>query len=205
MKFLLLIPLVVLLLRILRGVWSNRNIEKPEILSTIRIGPIERREVAPMLTANVLTSGSQNEALNAWFSQLAGYIFWENTTQKSIKMTAPVSTTASKTIAMTAPVAATKTWDTYKISFMVPRSYTMDTVPTPTNPNIFFEEVPATYYYVRSFEGRAWEHRAQKQLTRFKAALEQYDLTTDGNFILNQYNDPRTPPRMRTNERWGKE
>lgn len=115
-------------------------------------------------------------------------------------MTAPVG--ASKTIAMTAPVASQTVGDQYRVSFMMPSQYTLDTLPKPNNDNIRFEQLPAQRFYVWRFGWRANEARAQQQLLKFTQALTDQSIVTTATPILNQYNDPRTMPRMRKNEWW---
>jgi hypothetical protein len=67
-------------------------------------------------------------------------------------MTAPVALSKSYTsIAMTAPVAAQQVGDTYRISFMMPSKYTLNTLPNPNNTNISFVEIPPKKYYVWKF------------------------------------------------------
>jgi len=120
-------------------------------------------------------------------------------------MTAPVALEKnddSTAIAMTAPVALQEDGAQYRVSFMMPSSFTLDTLPKPTNNNISFVEVPSKKYYVWKFSGRATESRATKQLELFQKSLKDQSLQGKQNPILNQYNDPWTIPFMRTNEWW---
>ena len=89
-------------------------------------------------------------------------------------MTAPVASSKSEPIAMTAPVGSEKVGEQYRISFTMPSSYTLETLPQPLNPNVKFEQIPATSYYVWKFSGFANGDRGEKQLELFqKALLEQ--------------------------------
>lgn len=115
-------------------------------------------------------------------------------------MTAPVAT--SKSIAMTAPVATEKRDSQYRVSFMMPSSYTLDTLPKPNNTNIRFDQLPEQQYYVWKFGRWANEQRAAAQLEKFQEALTAQGIVTTATPILNQYNDPWTMPRLRTNEWW---
>ena len=103
---------------------------------------------------------------------------------------------------MTAPVGTEKEGDTYRITFTMPSKYTLETLPTPNNPNITFVEIPAKKYYVWKFTRYANEDRANKELSKFQNALKAQNIKADTTAILNQYNDPWTIPFMRTNERW---
>ncbi|MBP7848369.1 heme-binding protein [Patescibacteria group bacterium] len=84
----------------------------------------------------------------------------------------------------------------------MPKSYTLATLPKPVNNNISFIEIPAKKYYVMKFSGYANEARANKKLEKFLQLLQENNITTTAAPILNQYNDPRTIPFMRTNEWW---
>lgn len=197
---------------LLLGVWfawsyfGTKNIEKPTIVSsTLLTWGIELREIAPMIQASVLVTWNQNVAINKWFRQLADYIFGWNINKQPVAMTTPVSITETKdntNIAMTAPVALQEEGGKYRVSFMMPSSFTLDTLPKPTNNNILFVEIPSKKYYVWRFSGRANESRAANQLKLFLEALKNQNIQVLSTPILNQYNDPWTIPFMRTNEWW---
>lgn len=201
MKIALIIWAVLLLLRLARSLRANSFIETPKITATKQLEKgVELRTLAPMIQASVIVSWTQQQALGNGFRQLAGYIFGGNTNSQSVAMTAPVAT--SKTIAMTAPVATEKRDNQYRVSFMMPSQYTLETLPTPNNPSVRFEQFPEQRFYVRTFWLRATESRAQTQLEKFQEALTAQWIVTTATPILNQYNDPRTMPRLRTNEWW---
>lgn len=205
--YIILISLPILLL--IWFAWSyfgTQNIEKPIVVSSVLLTwGIEVREVAPMIQAMVLVTWDQNTAINNWFRQLAGYIFGWNTKNQSVAMTAPVALTETKdntNIAMTAPVALQEQGGQYRVSFMMPSSFTLDTLPKPTNNNISFVEVPSKKYYVWRFSGYVTKNRAQNQLQLFFETLKNQNIQVLSTPILNQYNDPWTIPFMRINEWW---
>lgn len=166
------------------------------------IGGIEEREMSGHLTAYVTVTWSQRQALNNGFSILADYIFWNNTKQWSIAMTAPVTSKKSETIAMTAPVTSTNMWAVYTVGFTMPAKYTLATLPKPNTQAITIVQEKTRYIYVWKFSGYAKEKSADRQLELFKKALATNKLSHAPDFTLAQYNDPRTPWFMRINERW---
>ncbi len=210
MKILLTIIVFFLILWIGWSYFGTRNIERPQILSTTMLsGWVEKRTIAPMIQAVVMVSGSQSQAINAWFRLIAWYIFGSNRSQASVAMTAPVGSSQieqsrSEPIAMTTPVATEQLWSSYRVSFMMPSRYTLATLPVPTDPRVTLVEMPSQTYYVWSFAGYANASRAQSQLAKFIYALAMQDIKTEwlSTPILNQYNDPWTMPLMRHNEWW---
>lgn len=204
--FVVLMP-IVLVVWVAWSYFGTRFVEKPIIVSSVILsGGVELREVSPMIEAFVLVDGPQNIAINQWFRQLAWYIFGSNTVKEPIAMTAPVSISSApennEVIAMTAPVALQEDAWKYRVSFMMPHTFSLETLPVPTNQNISFEEVPSKKYYVWKFSWYANASRANRQLSLFTSALEKQGLSFSSTPILNQYNDPWTIPFMRKNEWW---
>ncbi len=207
MRLLSIFVIIITILIVVWVAWSyfgTRSIEKPGIVSSVSLsGWVELREVSPMIEAFVLVDGPQNVALNQWFRQIAWYIFWSNVVKESIAMTAPVSVSKNnEVIAMTAPVALQEDAWKYRVSFMMPNKFSLDTLPEPINENISFEQIPSKKYYVWKFSGYANASKANKQLDLFIAALKEQKLSSSSTPILNQYNDPWTIWFMRKNEWW---
>lgn len=201
MKIFLLVVGVVFVGWLIRSVYSTTSVEHPTVLATKKLdNGVVMRTLAPRIEASVFVTWTQQEALYDGFRQLAGYIFWGNVDTQSVAMTAPVAT--SKSIAMTAPVATEQRDNQYRVSFMMPSSYTLETLPKPLNESIRFELLPEQQYYVWTFGWWATEGRAQAQLEKFTKALTAQWIVTTAAPVLNQYNDPWTMPRLRTNERW---
>lgn len=80
--------------------------EEPAFSVVVQEGAFEVRDYPALVAAEVSVAGGRDEASNAGFRLLAGYIFGGNTRRQSIAMTAPVvqERATSGTIAMTAPV-----------------------------------------------------------------------------------------------------
>jgi hypothetical protein len=183
---------------------SAMAIEKPAYRVVQELPGIEVREYPPYLVAETEVSGSREEAGNAGFRRLAGYIFGGNRGEKKIAMTAPVAQQEGARIAMTAPVSQQETPDrgpsTWVIQFMMPSGYTRDTLPEPLDPAIRFREVPARRVAALRYSGTWSEERYLEKLADLRAAMEKAGLRGVGEPLWARYDPPFMPWFLRTNE-----
>ena len=155
------------------------------------------------LVAQTVVSGDYDQSLNEGFKIVAGYIFGGNKKKQPIAMTAPVTlnNNESENIAMTAPVSVTGTEQGSTVSFAMPKQYTLETLPEPTDVRVKIVEVPEKKLAVIRFAG--WRSSSKNQK---KSDLLQELLKKDGfnivssNYIYAGYNAPFTPPWMTRNE-----
>ena len=122
-------------------------VEEPPHAVLVRDGKFELRRYAPMVVAEVVTTGGRWPAVNAGFRPLARYIFGANTPGAKIAMTSPVTQTAGggkgEKIAMTAPVVQAKQGDAWTIRFVMPAGSTLATMPAPVDPSVRLLEEPS--------------------------------------------------------------
>lgn len=193
------------------GVWMLvgylpvRGIETPKYEVQAKRNGYEIRQYAPYIVAEVSKQGGYRETQNQGFGDVAGYIFGDNKIKASISMTAPVlhePEKQSEKIAMTAPVMHEKDGDpnVYKLAFVMPSSYTLETLPVPNNPNVILREVPARKCAAIKFRGFAREAAVSKKTQRLLERLKADGVTVSGVPVVAQYNPPWTPPFMRRNE-----
>ena len=179
-------------------------IEKPQYRVVQVLQGVEVREYAPYLVAETEVSGSREEAGNAGFRRLAGYIFGKNRGEKKIAMTAPVAQQDGARIAMTAPVSQQERLDrgpsTWVIQFMMPSEYAQDTLPEPLDPAIRFREVPARRVVALRYSGTWSEERYLEKLAELRAAMEKECLRAVGEPVWARYDPPFMPWFLRTNE-----
>lgn len=182
------------------------NTPEPNWRSVQKEGNIEVREYAPMIVAEVVTTGERYEAINDGFRILAAFIFGENSVQQKIEMTAPVTQQAeqasSKKIAMTAPVTQEKTDNDneWKVRFVMPKEYTIATIPKPNDGRIRILEVPAYETAVIRFSGFNTDKNVATHERALKTWLEKNNIQTVGKPTYAFYNPPWTPPFMKRNE-----
>ena len=192
-----------LLLLLLMG--AAMATEEPAFTVLERSGDFELRRYEPMIVAETLVSGSMDDASGSGFRLIADYIFGNNTARSGgdgkISMTAPVTMAAqSQEISMTAPVSMERSAGKWRVHFVMPSKYTLDTLPTPNNPAVTLRGVPATHYAVIRFSGLAGENKVAAKATKLKAWLEEKGLEPLGRPELARYNPPWTLPFLRRNE-----
>jgi hypothetical protein len=178
-----------------------RAVEEAEFKVVERDGRFEVRDYAPQILAETIVEQSMEDAGNAAFRRLFKYISGENSQTNKIAMTAPVGQErAGEKIAMTAPVSQQAEGDRWAVSFMMPQSYTMQSIPRPTNAQIRLREVPARRVAAIRYSGFWSESRYAKHLEQLRAWMEQKGLAPAGDPVWARYNPPFTPWFMRRNE-----
>lgn len=184
------------------GYASTRGIETPAYTLAAEGNGYEVREYAPYIRAEVTLQGAYRDTLYGGFRNVADYIFGNNTTRSAVAMTAPVlqEPAGSETIAMTAPVLHEQEGGAYTVSFIMPSSYTMDTLPQPNNDKVKLRAVPKTRFAVLGFGGYATERRSARKTAWLQERLTADGLLPAGPPIVAQYDPPWTPPYMRRNE-----
>lgn len=149
-------------------------------------GNIEIRRYAPMIVAQVQVQGPRKEAINAGFRTLADYIFGNNALQAKVAMTAPVQQQPSD--------------GGWAVSFVMPRAYTMDTLPRPNTPDIALEAVPETTWAVIRFSGTHSDENLGTHEAELRQHIESQGIGTTGPPKYAFYNPPWVLPWMRRNE-----
>ncbi len=163
-------------------------------------GDIEIRDYMPAIVAEVEVAGERESAISQGFRLIAGYIFGDNKSTQKVAMTAPVIQQPSEKIAMTAPVIQQGDGTAWKVRFVMPASYTLESLPKPNNPLVKLIAVDERRFVVIRFSGLAGE----KSLKTHTASLEGF-IAEKGLHALSSpcyafYNPPWTLPFLRHNE-----
>ena len=176
--------------------------EEPSYTSILQEAPFEIREYPALIAAEVTVSGERSEAVSAGFRLLAGYIFGGNTRKQSIAMTAPVIQNESpyEKIAMTAPVMQSADPSGWIIRFIMPASYTLETLPMPNDPKVRLMPLPPKRVAVVRFSGLVDDNDVEQQTTVLRAFVAKQKLTTVGTPSLARYDPPWTLWFLRRNE-----
>ncbi len=185
--------------------------EEPRYEVIKKDNDFEVRRYQPMIIAEVLVTGTLSEASNKGFRQIADFIFGNNEDpvkkqSEKIAMTAPVTMEAdtSSKIAMTAPVTMESSGGAWKMAFVMPSKFTIDTLPKPKNANVTIKQMPAQQLAVVTFSGWVDEEKLTAQTTRLNEWMAKNGLKSSGSVQLSRYNPPWTLPFWRRNEVWVK-
>jgi hypothetical protein len=156
------------------------------------IKKIERVEIRQY--PEIILAVVEDTSDDSGFGLLFQYINGENKTRRRIAMTAPVIT--SEKIKMTAPVITKKDY----MAFVLPMSYTKETAPIPTNPQVHIEIQPQKTMAVLRFSGHTPHSRVQKFIQTLMATLQAQNIQSQGEPVLMRYNSPFAPGFIRRNE-----
>ena len=168
-------------------------------------GAFEVRAYDSKLIAEVVLEGKMSDATSAGFRLLADYIFGNNTApsgkSEKISMTAPVTVeNRSEKIAMTAPVAIQSEQKGWRVWFVMPRHFTLATLPKPNNALVLIKPIPPKHYAVLHFSGLVDDEKRQAKEKELRAWLTAKHITSTGPAELARYNPPWTLPFLRRNE-----
>jgi len=188
-------------------VFSNTAMatEEPKFTLLEKDQSFELRLYEPKILAEVLVSGTMREASSKGFRLIADFIFGNNiaTSGKSekISMTAPVLIEPhAEKISMTAPVNVEQSGAGWKVNFVMPSQYTLETLPKPNNPLVKIKPIPAKKFAVIQFSGLVDEEKMAKNVTVLEQWISTKQLKVLGNAELARYNPPWTLPFLRRNE-----
>ena len=182
---------------------NSMAIEEPSYEVVQQLDGAEVRQYAPYVVAQVLVSGPAEQAGNAAFPILAGYIFGKNKGATKFDMTAPVTQAAVPVkLEMTAPVTQAQAPGGYVVQFVLPKGITLATAPEPADPRVQLREVPGSRVAVIRYSGFWSQANFDEHLGKLEAALRAAQLPWAGEPTLSRYNAPFTPWFMRRNEIW---
>ncbi len=198
------ISLIIVVLLIIWSIWGyfSSRVEQAEYSIINKSKDYEIREYPSHIIAQTTVEGSYREAMNMGFRIIAGYIFGGNTKKESIAMTAPVKEQkfVSEKIAMTAPVQLNSLGNLRVVSFVMPKSYSLETLPIPNDSRVKLEKVPSKKMAVLRFSWSRNSNRISKMEKKLLSALSRDKIETIDSPLYAGYNAPWTPPWMNRNE-----
>ena len=190
---------LILVVGVLAGpVMSNVEKRKYKVIQSEQ--NIEIRQYKPMIIAEVAVDGKREDAIRDGFRLIADYIFGNNTVEQNISMTAPVQQKENQKIAMTAPVQQQSMDKSWRMSFVMPSKYRLDSLPVPNNNRVRLKEILTKKFVVIKFSGSNSNENVighENQLMNF---IEANHINIIGSPKYAFYNAPWTLPFLRRNE-----
>ena len=183
--------------------------EEPAFQLIKNIDGIEIRKYSQYLVAEAEVTGDRDESGSAGFKILASYIFGRNEGKHSISMTAPVIQSEAPSAGSSGPIfqqsmdgsTSEKSPRKWKVQFMMPSNYSLETVPKPLDPRVQLKVVSEKKVAVITYSGRWTESNYQENLKLLNQAIEKAHLKTKSTTPLwARYNSPFTPWFLRKNE-----
>jgi hypothetical protein len=180
---------------------SAAAVEEPPFAVIESSGPFELRRYAAVIVAETTIDGEFEDVGNEGFRRLAAFINGNNRRKQSIPMTAPVQQASqSEKIAMTAPVGQEKSGGSWRITFVMPQKYTLDTLPAPIDPSVTLRAEPGRTMAAVRYSG-TWSRRGFEQnRARLLQWVDEREFKQVGEAVWARYNPPFVPWFLRRNE-----
>ena len=194
-------PGIILTLLILLPVPELMAVEEAKYRLVEKDGDFEIRDYAPQIVAETRVEGNLEDAGSRAFGRLFRYITGNNRPEAKIAMTAPVSQDpAGQEIAMTAPVGQQAVGNSWVVSFMMPASYNLASLPEPLDSSVYLREIPARRMAVIRYSG-GWSRKSyQEHLAQLEEWMDRRQLEPAGSPVWARYDAPFKPWFLRRNE-----
>ena len=198
---LLAIRILLTMMVIMTGATDAMAIEEAAYQVVKKEDRFEVRDYAPHILAETIVEGEMKEAGNKAFRRLFNYISGDNRSQDKIAMTAPVSQVPEgEKIEMTVPVGQQNVQGRWAVSFMMPASYTLETLPLPVDPKVSLRQVPARRLAAVRYSGTWSKKNYMRYMQELESWINDEGLTIVGEPLWARYNSPFTLWFLRRNE-----
>lgn len=192
---------IITILLLILGGESAMAIEEAKYSVLLKEQKFELREYEPHIIAETIVSGDFEKVGSQAFDRLFKYITGNNQSSEKIAMTAPVTQEVEgEKIAMTSPVGQQQSNGNWAISFMMPASYTLDTIPQPKDPKVNLRQIPTRHMAVVRYSGTWSEKRYLINKNKLEAWIMKNHFSIKGEPIWARYNPPFMPWFLRRNE-----
>ena len=180
---------------------SAMAIEKAKYTVVEKEDDFEIRQYEPQIVAETFVEGDLEEVGDEGFRRLYGYISGDNQKKQSISMTAPVGQEAnSEKIAMTAPVGQEQKDNRWRITFLMPAEYTLETLPVPTDSRVKLVQDPGRLMAAIRYSGTWSEAGYEENKALLEEFIEKRGLIQAGEPVWARYDPPFMPWFLRRNE-----
>lgn len=188
------------------SVMGQSNVETAPYTVLKSDGPL-KIEVRNYESLILVSTDMGGDGRNSAFRKLFNYISGENEGATEISMTAPVIMNDKEgerkkgtEIPMTAPVFMDENEKASTMSFVMPKDFTLETTPKPTNPDVSVSELKNYKVAAIQFSGTLSDGNVEKHTKILKKWISENGYTANSNPVKAGYNAPFTLPMMRRNE-----
>lgn len=159
----------------------------------------ELRRYPEHVLAEVTVDASYESAGTRAFRRLFTYISGANAASRTIAMTAPVLQAETDPVALMTEVSGDGP-SAYRVAFVLPDGFTIDTAPAPTDPAVTLRAVPETVCVAARFRGNWSEDRYRRHVQQLRS-----DLAAAGIRVIEpprsaRFDGPFVPSFLRHNE-----
>jgi hypothetical protein len=187
------------------------SLEQPKYQSLEKDAEYELRLYKPMLVAEVVVEGDLTSAGKEGARLVKQYIFREGPNasldtkkqaSEQISMTLPVTMEKKQEkISMTLPVTMeAKSKSTYRLHFVMPSSYTLDTLPKSADPRVTVRAIPEQKIASIRFSKFSTEANVAEQTSLLMNWMDKKGLVANGAPQFARYDPPSVPPLLRRSE-----
>ena len=152
---------------------NTDSLEGENYILIEKIEDIEIREYKQLIYASYIPKN--NKERNSAFKNVAGYIFGENEEGQEIDMTAPV---------------VIKLHNSNEMAFIMPKEYTLENLPKPTNKDIEIYTESANIKACIKYSGYSSKDIEERKIKRLKDQLNKYNIDHNNDFEVLVYNSP---------------
>jgi predicted transcriptional regulator YdeE len=187
------------------------DLEEPKFQVIKKADAFELRSYAAMIVAEVVAQGDVTTAGKEGARLVKEYIFRQGPNDPSnkskqdaerISMTLPVTMEkAPEKISMTLPVTMEASSNaSYRLHFVMPAKYTMQTLPKSADPRVTLREIPAQKVAAIRFSKFSTEAVIAEQTAILQKWLSKEGLKAVGAPQFARYDPPFVPPLLRRSE-----
>ena len=180
-----------------------RSVEEAQYSIEVSDGDFQLRRYSEVVVATtIVASNEYRDATNIGFRRLFDYITGNNVAAFDIAMTAPVIIEQGDSIDvdMTAPVELQNTKTGWKVTFVLPAKYTLDTAPVPLDPLVILDARPPKRVAVLTYAGTLSEKNRESGERKLLGWIDARQLTPISDERHAGYDPPWTLPFFRRNE-----
>jgi len=164
-------------------------------------GPFEIRRVEPHIVAETFVEGDFDDVGTTGFRRLVEYIGGLNGGEAEIAMTAPVGQTRSASeITSASPIAQEGSDGAFRITFVMPAEYTLDSLPAPVDERITLQVEDARTVAAIRYSGFWTRSRYEAHEQELRDWIAGRGLEPVGEPVWARYDPPFMPWFLRRNE-----